>query len=79
MNDWSFLNFQIIVYRSEHSYGRPLGGQENEIVAKTIRKSRSSSLKADSSIDVPPSVVGAVEKVSPNHSRYSIDIKDTNG
>lgn len=73
------VSFQVIVYRSEHSYGKPLAEQENEIVAKPFRKSRSASLKAEASNDFASSVVGTVEKVSPNQSRYSIDIKNTNG
>lgn len=78
MEDNGISRFQVIVYRSEHLYGKPLQRQTDAAV-KPIRKSRSSSLKAESSVDFAPSVVGTVEKVSPNQSRYSIDIKDTNG
>lgn len=75
---------QVLIYRSEPSFTVPAVDElaDAHFVVKPIRKNRSISSKSDlapeqqDSFDQESSIV---EKYSPSNSRYTIDIKETNG
>lgn len=71
-------HLQTTIYRTEYSYGTPRNIEDVEVV-RPPRKSRSPSLQSFSNAATNEIEEFIVEKTSPNQSRYTINIKETNG
>ncbi|XP_055321148.1 uncharacterized protein LOC129577686 isoform X2 [Sitodiplosis mosellana] len=76
-------NEEVLVYRSEPSFTVPIDEpSDTHFIVKPVRKNRSISSKSDLApdnqepLDREPETI---EKYSPSNSRYTIDIKETNG
>lgn len=77
------LDSQVLVYRSEPSFTVPMDEPADaHFIVKPVRKNRSVSSKSDLARDNKEPLdqeSTTIEKHSPNNSRYTIDIKETNG
>ncbi|XP_031640008.1 uncharacterized protein LOC116351986 isoform X3 [Contarinia nasturtii] len=77
-------NEEVLVYRSEPSFTVPIDEQADaSFIVKPRRKNRSISSKSDPAPENQEvqfdGETEILEKYSPNNSRYTIDIKETNG